>query len=85
MGTDESVTDLSLVSLGDLLKAVADRMDCCVVTGIQLGVKGPGHHGTLRSWKGDPHICIGLMEGTKALILGETFRAEHTDGDPPHV
>lgn len=58
--------ELDLVPTEDLLKALQARFDCVVFAGVQLS--GKAIDDTIRTWQGNPYMCMGLCHSLAADI-----------------
>lgn len=69
------MSDLSLVSLNDLLDEVLGRVDHGVVALMQVGEHTPNTITRIRRWKGNANTCAGLGLDVAHSAL-EGLRAE---------
>ena len=80
----KSKTDLSLVSIDDLLKEVGIRFDHFVFTGCQIRQKkqdGSGVVVSKRQWFGNNATCLGLMKQMEFLMCDAYFDEESLEDE----
>ena len=75
-------TDLSLVSVDDLIAELDRRFDHWIFSGMQVGIGKKDQYTTLRKWRGNPATCCGLASQTQMGIY-DTYMETQTPGLPP--
>jgi len=83
MSADE--TDLALVSADSMIQELMDRFDHAAFIGMAVRDL-PGHGESAirirRSWRGSPHVCLGLLADLSDVVL-EDMRESSEDIDDP--
>ena len=72
-------TDLSLVSIDDLILEIDRRYDFWVFSGLQIRSQQGSQILTTRKWKGNSATCAGLCSQLQVVIFDHHL--DHDDSD----
>lgn len=77
-----SSQDVKLTSTDDLIAELKSRYEHIVIGAIRTAVKVPGDMVTVRNWKGDYTVCVGLCSQLEADINDANYKAEKDIRNP---